>query len=350
MDKRFGKQILYLIGYLTVIFLIFLAAYLIWFKPTPTCGDNRQNQGETGVDCGGPCEPCEIKTLSLIEVSFTKYFPAGEKTILLAEIKNSNSDYGADRFNFYFDVYADTGEKIKRIDGKSFIYAGEIKYLFETTEIDYAKIGKTELTIADPQWKSAEKFLKPQIQVRDVKTDKDKENSRVFVSGIIKNNNAFLLRNAKILGVFANPENIQISASKTELENIGAFEEKRFKIVLPANISLSRSSSPTVKGDIFTRNLAFDYQGEDVKKLQEFLRIRKFFDHRTTTYFGHITQKALADYQKSVGISPAIGYFGPKTRARVNDEIKNLPPTTLIPYQFTEADANKTKIYVEAVR
>ena len=87
MDKRFGKQILYLISYLTVIFLIFLSIYLIWFKPTPACNDNSQNQGETGVDCGGPCEPCEIKTLSLVEVSFVKYFPAGEKTILLAEIK-----------------------------------------------------------------------------------------------------------------------------------------------------------------------------------------------------------------------------------------------------------------------
>ncbi|MBI5079227.1 peptidoglycan-binding protein [Candidatus Wolfebacteria bacterium] len=350
MDKKFGKQILYIIGYLTAIFLILLAVYLIWFKPAPTCKDNRQNQEETGVDCGGPCKPCEIKALSPVEVSFVKHFPAGEKTILLAEIKNPNPDYGADGFSFYFDIYADTGEKIKRINGKSFIYAGEIKYIFETIDIDYAKIGKTELTIADSEWKSTEKFPKPQIQVRDAKTEKDPKNSRVFISGTIKNNNAFSLKNVKILSVLSNPENIQISASKTELENIGSFEEKRFKITLPANISLSRSSSPVVKGDIFTRDLAFDYQGEDVKKLQEFLRIRKFFDHRTTTYFGHITQKALADYQKSVGISPAVGYFGPKTRTLVNAEIKNLPPTTLLPYQFTEADANKTKIYVEATR
>lgn len=350
MDKKFGKQIVYVLSYLTIIFLIFLAAYLIWLKPAPTCNDNRQNQEETGVDCGGPCEPCEIKTLSPIEVSFAKHFPAGEKTILLAEIKNPNPDYGTNLFSFSFDIYADTGEKIKRIDGKSFIYAGEIKYLFETIEIDSVKVGKIELAIADPEWKSMEKFPKPQIQIRDVKTDKDPKSSLVFVSGIIKNSNAFSLKNAKILGVFANPENIQVSASKTELENIGAFEEKRFKVALPANISLSRSSAPLAKGDIFTRDLAFDYRGEDVKKLQEFLRVRKFFDHRTTTYFGHITQKALADYQKSVGISPASGYFGPKTRTRVNAEMKNLPPTTLLPYQFAEVDADKTKIYVEATR
>lgn len=26
--------------------------------PTPTCTDGIQNQGETGIDCGGPCQPC----------------------------------------------------------------------------------------------------------------------------------------------------------------------------------------------------------------------------------------------------------------------------------------------------
>ncbi len=28
--------------------------------PTPTCTDGIQNQGETGIDCGGPCAPCPI--------------------------------------------------------------------------------------------------------------------------------------------------------------------------------------------------------------------------------------------------------------------------------------------------
>lgn len=27
-------------------------------EPTPTCYDGKQNQGETGIDCGGPCASC----------------------------------------------------------------------------------------------------------------------------------------------------------------------------------------------------------------------------------------------------------------------------------------------------
>ena len=28
------------------------------FSPEATCDDCEQNQGETGVDCGGPCNAC----------------------------------------------------------------------------------------------------------------------------------------------------------------------------------------------------------------------------------------------------------------------------------------------------
>jgi peptidoglycan hydrolase-like protein with peptidoglycan-binding domain len=37
-----------------------------------------------------------------------------------------------------------------------------------------------------------------------------------------------------------------------------------------------------------------------------------------TQYFGRNTQMALAKFQKSVGIAPAVGFFGPITRAYVN--------------------------------
>ncbi|MBK7389722.1 MAG: hypothetical protein IPI23_11835 [Bacteroidetes bacterium] len=32
--------------------------------PTATCSDGIQNQGETGIDCGGPCAACPTATLS----------------------------------------------------------------------------------------------------------------------------------------------------------------------------------------------------------------------------------------------------------------------------------------------
>ena len=38
----------------------------------PTCSDGIQNQGETGIDCGGPCAPCPQETILL-----ASYFETG---------------------------------------------------------------------------------------------------------------------------------------------------------------------------------------------------------------------------------------------------------------------------------
>ena len=36
-----------------------------------------------------------------------------------------------------------------------------------------------------------------------------------------------------------------------------------------------------------------------------------------TTMFGGLTRAALIEFQKANGITPAVGYFGPKTRAYI---------------------------------
>jgi peptidoglycan hydrolase-like protein with peptidoglycan-binding domain len=94
---------------------------------------------------------------------------------------------------------------------------------------------------------------------------------------------------------------------------------------LQAQANGSESSSSSISY-VFTRNLYFGITGNDVKELQTFLisqnagpAARKLAAHRTTTYFGSLTQNALIEFQKSAGIHPAIGYFGPITRAYVNN-------------------------------
>lgn len=69
----------------------------------------------------------------------------------------------------------------------------------------------------------------------------------------------------------------------------------------------------------FTRRMSVGSRGEEVKALQEKLKVLKFFpaDLAPTSYFGPITEKAVMEFQKSRGIEP-IGIVGPKTRAELN--------------------------------
>lgn len=78
---------------------------------------------------------------------------------------------------------------------------------------------------------------------------------------------------------------------------------------------------------VFTRDLTIGSTGLDVTALQKYLNANGFpvaaagpgSPGNETNYFGTLTQKAVAKFQTAHGITPNVGYFGPKTRAVINN-------------------------------
>src|SRR5687767_9767903 len=76
----------------------------------------------------------------------------------------------------------------------------------------------------------------------------------------------------------------------------------------------------------FTRNLTVGMSGADVMALQKFLNRNGCTVSLSgagsvgmeSSYFGAKTKAAVACWQAGRGITPAVGYFGPVTRAAVN--------------------------------
>ncbi len=61
---------IYIIGFFACLLLTFSGCNSVdtgVSKPYPDCFDNMQNQGEQGVDCGGPCNQCESKMTAKID-------------------------------------------------------------------------------------------------------------------------------------------------------------------------------------------------------------------------------------------------------------------------------------------
>ncbi len=81
------------------------------------------------------------------------------------------------------------------------------------------------------------------------------------------------------------------------------------------------------KGDkpshYFRTDLWLTNRGPEVVKLQDALRWLGTFpkEQESTGWFGTITKKAVIDFQKREGIYPQWGYFGPKTREKINQLI-----------------------------
>jgi hypothetical protein len=85
------------------------------------------------------------------------------------------------------------------------------------------------------------------------------------------------------------------------------------------NATSGTTTTSASTGYSFTQDLTLGSTGADVTALQNLLIKAGDLNITTaTTYFGALTQAALAKYQAANGISPAAGYFGPKTRAYVN--------------------------------
>lgn len=76
----------------------------------------------------------------------------------------------------------------------------------------------------------------------------------------------------------------------------------------------------------FTRDLETGVTGSDVLALQQYLNAHGYTvatsgagsPGNETTMFGALTRAAVIKFQKANDITPAVGYFGPKTRAAVN--------------------------------
>lgn len=87
------------------------------------------------------------------------------------------------------------------------------------------------------------------------------------------------------------------------------------------NIQSQSGNQSGINSYLFIRNLTVGSRGDDVIVLQNFLISKGYLSgDNNTGYFGQVTRSALAKWQFENGISPAEGYFGALTRARVQNQ------------------------------
>ncbi len=117
----------------------------------------------------------------------------------------------------------------------------------------------------------------------------------------------------------------QIDAIITLLESFGAADAATV-----ANVRTSLSGgTPSTGGTTatacsFTKSLTLGSTGDDVKCLQQYLNAAGYPVATTgvgsvgneTTYFGTLTQSAVASWQAANSVTPSVGYFGPISRAK----------------------------------
>lgn len=346
---RFSKQIIFGLAFVVVIGLVGYGTYNTFLKPAPTCFDNSQNQEEVGIDCGGPCVSCELKSLKSIQVDqkWPKAFRTTDTSSgLIAEIYNPNPDWAAKSFDYQFTIKDQFGNILKLVSGTSFVYGGELKYIIEpSVGVSIGQITSSDLSIINPQWVSASDYTKPDVEIQGIKTDKS---DAVYVSGKVVNRSEIDFPQASIYALVYNKNGNFIAASKTIIDNVLKFGSKDFKVSFAKDLDIYQPLQITFT---FSRTLQIGDSGDDVGILQSFLVEGGFLRREPTKYYDDLTSQGVSKMQIAIGL-PTSGVFDEMTMQVLNSVLTSTSTLTEVTKLEIEksVDPTQTKVLVEAKR
>ncbi len=173
-----------------------------YFTPVPTCTDKKQNQGEFGVDCGGPCEPCALKNPKTVAAYWARAIPVRENVYdVAAEIYNPNEVLSSPRFEYTFELFDDSG-LVGRVEGSTFLYAQERALIVEANVKTARAPTRTSFTVRSAGWKySADAAPRPNIVVerRQYIVVEELGKKQSVVDAQIVNNTPYDFRETEVL-------------------------------------------------------------------------------------------------------------------------------------------------------
>jgi len=122
-----------------IIFLLLLIIGIIggvflYFLIRPTCLDGKQNQGEKGIDCEGPCSAQCLGEIKPMVVVWVKPVEVGNgKYDAVALIENPNLFLGARSVDYQMKIYDKSNIMLGVRTGKTFVGPGERFVVFEAS-------------------------------------------------------------------------------------------------------------------------------------------------------------------------------------------------------------------------
>ncbi len=119
------KLLYFLILLVIVLMSVYVSVYVLTQRPA-TCFDGRQDGGETGVDCGGPCvKLCSNQVQAPIVLWSRAFAVVPGVYSAAAYIQNPNATAQAFNVPYTFDFYSNTGKLLGSRSGTTYIPAGQ---------------------------------------------------------------------------------------------------------------------------------------------------------------------------------------------------------------------------------
>jgi len=234
MSRRTNKQVVIALIFFLILFGIGLLIYSFGFRPEPSCVDGIQNQGEDGLDCGGPCDPCELVHIQEIEVVSVKVISGQDNFYdLAAEIRNPNQNYGSGSVSYQFELYDSQDGLIAQYPGSTYILPNQTKYLLkikaESSESS-EPVKQVKLSFGQIDWTKPEDYQPPQlgVQEREYRLLGNEEPGFAQVRAILINKTSFDFDRIDIDILLFDSSNRLLAVNTNEIRTFLAGQERDF--------------------------------------------------------------------------------------------------------------------------
>ncbi len=230
------KKFLYGLLYLAAAGLLVFWWYRAAVAPVPSCFDGVRNGGETGIDCGGPCEPCEVKNLLPLRAERVRTFRTdGGDVAAVAALVNPNEAYEGD-VSYTVSFRDEENKEIGSVARTATVPPGGVWYAYEAYRERGRSVAGADVQLTETTWRKRTDALRPAVSVRDVRVET--ADGRVVVRGAAVNGGLARAENVDVIAVVSDRNGFPLFASKTLVEALPSGGEREFSILFPVNETL----------------------------------------------------------------------------------------------------------------
>lgn len=211
----------------------------LFFHKDPTCFDNKKNQDEKGVDCGGVCTRICPTNISAPIVMWQRVFQVSPGVYnAVAYIQNPNVLNRVDNIKYVFRLYDKDNAMITQKTGHTFLSANQSFAIFEAGIRTGTRIPtRTSFDFTEtPSWiQNPVNYKEPSVVAENIILSNESSFPRIDAS--IRNLSLNNIKTLSVVAIVYDVDDNAIAASRTVVENLSAQSSTPVTFTWPTKFS-----------------------------------------------------------------------------------------------------------------
>lgn len=213
------RKLMYMMSLILVLSLAIGLVVRQATKVAPTCYDHKQNQGEVGTDCGGPCTFYCVNELADPKVRWVRTFEIRPGIVhAVAYIEHTYPTAAARQIRYNFKLYDDNNNIIADRTGSTFLGAMGRTAIVETLiKTGAVKPAITRFTILPPlPWEKIP-VVYSQVVLKADRTLLEPLPDSTRVTATVENTSRILFRDVTVVAILYDKDDNAVTVSQALL-------------------------------------------------------------------------------------------------------------------------------------